>query len=152
MMRYGRPVIAEFINYGDRSAAGERHLCPSPASSPRNMPSGKVDAVHLIYTDFVNTLIQTPTVYRLLPLKPCGDEGRCRRRQRHMDVEDIICRPSSSRARAVLEALVPRYIESRNLPGVCWSHVASRAERPDGGHAQRHRKRQRNGVRIDPLL
>ena len=69
--------------------------------------SGRVDAVYLIYTDFVNTLIQRPTVFQLLPINidevvgPGGDVNSLR---------EYIYEPSP---REVLAQMLPRYIEVR---------------------------------------
>jgi F-type H+-transporting ATPase subunit gamma len=73
MIRYGRPVVAEFINYGDRPSVVD--IGPIARVVTEEYASGRVDAVHLVYTDFVNTLVQRPVVYQLLPLKPVEATG-----------------------------------------------------------------------------
>src|SRR3954453_13022241 len=65
MIRYGRPVIAEFIQYGDRPSVVD--IAPIARVVVEEYAAAHVDAVYLIYTDFVNTLIQRPVVYQLLP-------------------------------------------------------------------------------------
>jgi len=66
MVRYGRPLIAEFINMSDRPTIADTY--PIARVAVDEYVNGRVDAVYLVYTDFVNTLIQRPTVYRLLPV------------------------------------------------------------------------------------
>ncbi len=104
MLRYGRPVIAEFINYGDRPSVND--IIPISRVITDEYVSGRVDAVHLIYTVFVNTLVQRPTVYPLLPLTPGETTGL---------PADYIYEPSTG---VVLEQIIPRYIESRIYQGV----------------------------------
>ena len=104
MIRYGRPVMAEFINYGYRPSVAD--IIPIARVITDEFSSGRVDAVHLVYTDFVNTLIQRPVVYQLLPLKPATTDTL---------PTDYIYEPST---RQVLEQLIPRYIESRIYQGL----------------------------------
>ncbi|RBH50861.1 ATP synthase F1 subunit gamma, partial [Pseudomonas sp. MWU13-2860] len=64
---------------------------------------GELDAVYIVYSGFINTMKQEPTIEQLLPLTP-----------HHMVVEhshswDYLYEPS---ALAVMEFLVKRYIES----------------------------------------
>jgi F-type H+-transporting ATPase subunit gamma len=66
MIRYGRSVIAEFIGLSDRPAL--KDIYPIARVATEEYLSGRSDGVYLVYTDFVNTLIQKPTLYRLLPV------------------------------------------------------------------------------------
>src|SRR5205823_7889097 len=66
MVRYGRPLIAEFINIGDRPSIADTY--PIARVATEEYTSGRVDAVYMVYTDFVNTLIQRPNLFRLLPI------------------------------------------------------------------------------------
>lgn len=126
MLRTGRPVTAEFINLGDKPQV--RDIYPVARVATEEYLSGRADAVYIIYTDFKNTLVQIPTVYRLLPVDAgeAGDEGAL-----PGDDSDImggdesntefIFEPSQG---GVLEALVPRYIEVRIYQAYL-EHVAS---------------------------
>jgi F-type H+-transporting ATPase subunit gamma len=115
MIRYGRPVVAEFINYGDRPTVID--ILPIARVVTEEYASGRVDAVHLIYTDFVNTLIQRPMVYQLLPLKPVEATGL---------PADYIYEPSTG---GVLEEIIPRYIESRVYQGLLESIASEQSAR-----------------------
>jgi len=114
MVRYGRPLIAEFININERPSI--RDTFPIARVAVDEYTSGRVDAVYLIYTDFVNTLVQRPTVFRLLPvdISQAGEEGSMPGENRPMEraeggqAVEYIYEPG---AREVLERLVPRYIE-----------------------------------------
>jgi len=99
MTRYGRPVIAEFINYGDRPRPD--FILPIARVVSEEYAAGRIDAVYVIYSQFVNTLIQKPVIMPLLPLHPAEVTG---------PILDYIYEPNPA---AVLTHLVPRYIEAR---------------------------------------
>ena len=99
MVRYGRPVIAEFVNYGDRPSPD--YVVPIARVITDEYASGRIDAVHLIYSEFVNTLVQKPIVVPLLPLQPAEVSG---------PQLEYIYEPSPA---VVLSQLVPRYVEAR---------------------------------------
>ena len=125
MVRYGRPLIAEFINLGDRPSIKDAY--PIARVAVDEYVSGRVDAVYLVYTDYVNTLIQRPTVYRLLPvdISAAGDEGARpgdnTERSKRASVIDYIYEPGLQQ---VLSQLVPRYIEVRIYQALL-EHIAS---------------------------
>jgi len=104
MVRYGRPVIAEFINYGYRVTP--EYVIPIARVITDEYVAGRIDAVYLIFSQFVNTLVQRPTVVQLLPLQP--PEIPPPRRE-------YIYEPSAA---GVLSQLVPRYIEGRIYQGM----------------------------------
>ncbi|GAV20854.1 F-type H+-transporting ATPase subunit gamma [Mariprofundus micogutta] len=63
--------------------------------------AGELDAVHLVYSEFVNTMTQTPTS---MPLLPCPiPEGE------HNGYWDYLYEPE---AKDVLEGILRRYVES----------------------------------------
>ncbi len=125
MVRYGRPLIAEFINVGDRPSV--RDIYPIARVATEEFTSGRVDAVYLVYTDYVNTLIQRPTVYRLLPIdvKGTGEEGDMPGDNRTQEAEgeavEYIYEPSPGE---VLSQLVLRYVEVRVYQALL-EHIAS---------------------------
>lgn len=112
MVRYGRSLTAEFTGLGDRPTITD--ITPIARVATDEYLSGRVDAVYIVYTDFVNTLVQHPTVYRLLPvdLSATGDEGFVpgdnEPRALGGPATEYIFEPGT---REVLNALVPRYIE-----------------------------------------
>lgn len=98
LVRTNQNVIAEFIRTGDRPTLDE--VRPIAAIAIQEFLEGRVDAVHIIYPQFVNTLTQRPTVVQLLPIeRPDSDTS---------DAEDYIFEPN---APTVLNALLPRYVE-----------------------------------------
>ncbi|HEX9625371.1 MAG TPA: F0F1 ATP synthase subunit gamma [Acidiferrobacterales bacterium] len=70
---------------------------------------GKLDSLHLVYSRFVNTMSQNPTVEQLLPL-PAIEENQGL--QHHWD---YIYEPDS---KEVLDDVLTRYIESQVYHGV----------------------------------
>jgi F-type H+-transporting ATPase subunit gamma len=126
LLRYGQRLSAEFVGVGDKPAL--RDIYPVARLAAEEYTSGRSDAVYLIYTDFVNTLTQRPTVYRLLPVdvSHLGEEGHLpgdneERPEKLGNATEYIFEPGT---REVLQALVPRYIEVRIYQALL-EHVAS---------------------------
>ncbi|MHB1131877.1 MAG: ATP synthase F1 subunit gamma [Chloroflexota bacterium] len=98
LTRTGRDLRAEFTGINDRPTYLD--IVPIARVAIDDYIKGYVDQVDLIYTRFINTLVQRPVVQRLLPLEPPeGDELRA---------VEYIYEPS---AREVLAELLPRYVE-----------------------------------------
>ena len=127
MVRYGRPLIAQFINISDRPSIADTY--PIARVAVDEYTSGRVDAVYLIYTQFVNTLVQRPTLYRLLPvdISQLEEEGAAPGENRPGGAirgpsrTDYIYEPSTQ---DVLSQLLPRYIEVRIYQALL-EHIAS---------------------------
>ncbi len=101
LAKTGRNIVADFIQLGDRPTMEDTR--PIAETAIDMFLSGEVDAVHLIYPKFVNTLVQTPEVVQILPIeRPEVDENRASAN------EDYIFEPS---AEDVLNAILPRYVE-----------------------------------------
>lgn len=97
LLRYGREVRAEFLGLGDRPNYLE--IVPVARVAMDDYISGYVDRVDIIYTKFVNTLVQRPTVQPLLPIEPRAASGRS---------IEYIYEPDP---RSVLSDLLPRFVE-----------------------------------------
>lgn len=103
LVRTNQNVIAEFIRIGDRPTLDE--VRPIAGIAIQEFLAGKVDAVHIVYPQFVNTLTQRPTVVQLLPIvRPDSDTSDIDT----SDAEDYIFEPNAT---TVLNALLPRYVE-----------------------------------------
>ena len=99
MVRYRRDVVAEFTALGDYPTLMQ--VSPIAQVAVDDFISGKVDAVQIIYTRFINTLSQRPEVQQLLPVvAPPETEA----------ATDVIFEPSPS---AVLNSLLPRYVDQQ---------------------------------------
>jgi F-type H+-transporting ATPase subunit gamma len=89
----------------------------------KDTSEGGVDEIHIVYTRFVNSVTQEPEVVRLLPLEvvegeepPAGDEV--------LPLYEF--EPSAA---AVLDALLPRYVESRVFNALLMSAASELASR-----------------------
>jgi len=109
--RTSQDLIAEFIQIGDRPSLDD--VRPIAQVAIQEFLAGRVDAVHILYPQFINTLNQRPEVLQLLPItKPEGSSERA---------ADYIFEPSSE---DVLNQLLPRYVEI-NLYQAVLENVAS---------------------------
>ncbi len=124
MIRYGRDLIADFTGLGDRPSIDR--IRPIARLASDEFIAGRTDAVYLIYTDFINTLVQRPNVYRLLPvdISHVGEDvmlpGENVPRPEGTPV-DYIYEPGT---REVLAQLLPRYLEVRIYQALL-EHLAS---------------------------
>jgi len=84
---------------------------------------GGVDEIHVVYTRFVNMVTQEPEVVRLLPLEVVeGDEAPA--------PDDVLpLYEFEPNAAAVLDALLPRYVESRIFNALLMSAASELAAR-----------------------
>ena len=126
MIRYGRPLVAEFTGISDRPTLQDVRTIGRIITD--EFTSGRTDAVYLIYTEFINTLVQRPNVYRMLPIDVSrvgeeamlSDENLETARNGHSEVE-YEYEPGD---REVLSQLLPRYVEVR-LYQALLEHLAS---------------------------
>jgi F-type H+-transporting ATPase subunit gamma len=68
LLRYDPVVRAEFIGLVDAPTTND--IAPITRLLIDDFTSGHFDEVYAIYTDFINTLVQRPTVHKLLPIEP----------------------------------------------------------------------------------
>ena len=97
MARTKQEMIAEFTGLGDSFSLDT--IRPIAQVAVDEYVSGRVDAVHIVYARYVNTLTQVPEVKQLLPIDQPEGEG---------EFSDYIFEPSPS---DVLEQLLPRFVE-----------------------------------------
>lgn len=100
MRRTGQAVVAEFIGIGDNPTYAE--LRPIAGIAIQEFTEGNVDEVHLVYMQFVNTVVQRPQVFQLLPVEPPVEA--------ETHAIDYIYEPDRE---TVLAELLPRYIEQQ---------------------------------------
>ena len=99
--RTSQGVTAEFTALGDAPPLDD--LRPVIDIAVDEFVSGRVDAVYLVYTRFVNTLLQVPEVMKLLPIEPPTQDDVAQQA-----TQEFIFEPDPA---AVLEAILPRYIQ-----------------------------------------
>ena len=111
MRRTRQNVVAEFLDLGDYPAYSDVRVIAQVAI--QDFLNGDADEVHLLYAEFVNTVTQRPTVFKLLPIEPPADAETAK--------VDYIYEPSRE---DVLAELLPRYIE-RQVYGAVLEAAAS---------------------------
>ncbi len=103
-----REIAAEWIGFSDNPEYAHAKEIGETLIEAFNTPTedGGVDEIHIVYTEFMTMMTQRPVVRRLLPL----------------EVEEVEEEPPGGAfplyefepsAEGVLDALLPRYIESR---------------------------------------
>lgn len=102
VVRTQQQLIAEFTNYGDRPAITDATAIAQVATDA--FLKGEVDAVHLVYAKFVNTVTQTPVSIQLLPVQPPAKEETDERKK----TVDYIYEPDPA---LLFAALLPRYVD-----------------------------------------
>lgn len=98
MSRNGVEIMAEFTGVSDRPKVIE--IAPIARVAMDDFISGYVDVVYLAYQRFVSTMVQRPTIERLVPVEPLKPASG--------QLADYIYEPDPS---AVLERLLPRFVE-----------------------------------------
>ncbi|MCA0402405.1 MAG: F0F1 ATP synthase subunit gamma [Proteobacteria bacterium] len=101
--RVGGQAIASVDNLGDKPSI--KDLFGIVKTMLDAFDNGEIDALHVVYNEFVNTMTQKPTVKQLLPL-PLAEEDS-KEMGHHWD---YIYEPD---AKELLDVLLERYIEQQ---------------------------------------
>ena len=112
------PMLSQRLAIAADMSIGE---CFSVAKQlSKDFRAGKFDEVHVVYTNFVSVLSQTPASLRLLPLlrHTTGKEGRVQ--------SDIIYEPDATE---VFEAIIPEYLGGILYGALCESRASEHAAR-----------------------
>jgi len=106
--RRGYNIAKEYIGLGDNI----RYASARDIGSfvVEKYSKEEYDVVYLIYSQFVNVLVQKPVMVKLLPAEPPAEEGEDETKK-----VDYIFEPS---AEAVLAELLPKYIENAIYQGL----------------------------------
>ena len=81
---------------------------------------GKIDEVHLLYNEFVNTMTQKPKLIKLLPVSPEEIEDETKGQWEYIYEPD---------AKEVLDQLLVRYVESLVFQGLVENNACEQAAR-----------------------
>ncbi len=128
VVAFGAKATQFFKRIGARIVAQATHLGDAPAISDMigsvkvmldAYDEGRIDRLYLGYTDFVNTMSQSPRIDQLLPIVPDADV----RLQHHWD---YLYEPD---AKPVMTALLTRYIESLVYQGAVENIASEQAAR-----------------------
>jgi F-type H+-transporting ATPase subunit gamma len=99
MVRTGQHLVAEVTKIGDSPSLED--VLGVATQGIASFKAGEIDELHVVYSEFVNTLVQRAAMQRLLPIDPAIAE------QQQVKTE-FTYEPS---AEEVLEGLLPRYAE-----------------------------------------
>lgn len=115
---YGGNVVASKTHLGDKAEAAE--LIGAVKVMLDNYDEGRLDALYVVYNNFVNTMTQTPTVEQLLPLQADPNDDSM---NHHWD---YLYEPD---ARDLLTGLLTRYVESLVYQAVVENNACEQAAR-----------------------
>ena len=109
--RTGQELVAEFLTMGDYP--GYEEVRPIAHIAIQDFIEGKADEVYILYAEFVNTVVQRPELFKLLPVEAPTESETI--------AIDYIYEPTRE---GVLAELLPRYIE-RQVYGAILEAMAS---------------------------
>lgn len=127
----GSKATAFFNNSGAKVAAQASGLGDSPSLEDligsvgvmlKKYDEGELDRLYVVYNQFVNTMVQQPTIDQLLPL-PKSDSEEMQKREHSWD---YIYEPEP---KPLLDALLVRYVESQVYQGVVENLACEQAAR-----------------------
>ena len=125
----GSKAITFFKSYGGNVVAAKNQLGDTPEIADLigsvklmldSFAEGKVDRLYIVGNEFVNTMTQTPFVEQVLPLKAEDDDKLM---NHHWD---YLYEPD---AKALLESLLRRYVESQVYQAVVENNACEQAAR-----------------------
>lgn len=116
MSRYGRDILAEFTQLGDRPSLLD--TIPISRVVIDDYTNETIDQVYLAYTRFITTVNQQPMLQELLPIEPAKME--------RTENLEYIYEPS---APGVLEHLLPRYVEMQVYHAILESIASEQSAR-----------------------
>lgn len=117
VLRTGYPLAGETIKLGDAPKIEE--ILGIAVSAVSGFQAGQYDEVHIIYSEFINTLVQRPASKLLVPVEPPEETmgpGR----------SDFTYEPDQDE---VLAELLPRYVESQIYQAVLESIASEHSAR-----------------------
>src|SRR6266576_3744028 len=117
MRRARVPLEAHFEGYGERPSFAD--VLPLARLVTDDYLAGTYTRVDIVFSRFVSTLVQRPSMDELLPITPNEDTAGIPGNQ-------FIFEPSASR---VLEQLLPRYVATRIFQAVLESKASEESSR-----------------------
>jgi F-type H+-transporting ATPase subunit gamma len=110
MVRMRRAVIAEFSDLPNRPSVLD--IAPVTRIVLDGFLAGDFDEVYLAYTDFLNTLVQDPTIRLLLPISPGHIDSKVMSEYLTLDEApskfEYVYEPGPA---ALLDTILPRFTE-----------------------------------------
>lgn len=114
--RTGQQIVAEFLNLGDYP--GYNEVKPIADVAIEDFVNGEAREVYILYAHFVNTVTQTPRIFKLLPVEPPEETTT-------LNV-DYIYEPDRA---TVLAELLPRYAERQVYEAVLEARASEQSAR-----------------------
>jgi len=108
LARFGRDIIADASELGDYPAFAA--ILPAITVALQEYEKGEADTVLLVFEKWITTLRQEPTVRTLLPIEIPKRQPEGQGAAQPSTTSDYIYEPS---AEEVLDALLPRYVETQ---------------------------------------
>jgi F-type H+-transporting ATPase subunit gamma len=117
MRRARVPIAAHFEGFGDRPSFAD--VLPLARLITDDYVAGTYDRVDVVYSRFVSTLVQKPSMEQLLPVVPSDDVDEIPGRQ-------FLFEPTPA---AFLQALLPRYVATRLFQAVLEAKASEESSR-----------------------
>ncbi|MBN3931537.1 F0F1 ATP synthase subunit gamma [Streptomyces verrucosisporus] len=121
-----RKVAQSWTGFTDRPSYADAKAVSGPLIEAvrRDTAEGGVDELHIVFTEFVSMMTQNPVEKRMLPLSLDEVTRQAEKQERIRPLYDF--EPS---AEEVLDALLPRYVESRIYNALLQSAASEHAAR-----------------------
>lgn len=117
--RMGGNVVAQIDHLGDEPSIAD--LIGVVKVMLDKYDKGTLDALYICYNDYVNTMVQKPQTYQLLPVIPAEDESAS------AGYWDYIYEPDDSKE--IITILLSRYVESQVYQAVVENMACEQAAR-----------------------
>jgi F-type H+-transporting ATPase subunit gamma len=110
MSRLGQTIIAEYSDLPPTPRLLD--VTPIARTAMDAFISGQVDAVYLAHTDFINTLVQRPAIWQLLPIRPLNlDVTPVSEHRASVASEGTVEYIYEPDPRTILDTVLPRFTE-----------------------------------------
>ena len=118
MRRTGVPMAAHFATFGDRPTFAD--VLPLARLITDDFLAETYGRVDLVYSHWVSTLVQRPTLLTILPIQPAGDTAGHPGQPVHL---------RTVRVARVLNQLLPRYVATRLFQTVLEAKASEESSR-----------------------
>jgi F-type H+-transporting ATPase subunit gamma len=117
----GYNIAQQYVGLGENIHAGQAREIAQYIIDKYS--EGEFDAVYVVYSEFVNVLVQRPVVTKLLPAEPPKSEEEA---EKTVGKADYIFEPS---AEEVLATLLPKYVTNTVFQGMLESKAGEQSAR-----------------------
>lgn len=114
----GFDVVASITHVGEQPAVAD--LIGGIKVMIDDFEAGKIDQLHVVYNEFVNTMVQKPKIDQILPLEPANDDSN------RTYAWDYLYEPD---AESLLNGLLSRFLEAQVYQAVVENGACEQASR-----------------------